>query len=65
MVQLAKKVGLPLPYVKRSLKCAMLSPQRTEAVLFGKHPPTLTLQDLLQNVPIDWPEQNRGILLPR
>jgi hypothetical protein len=62
VVQLAQKVGLPLPYVKRILKCAMLSPQMTEAILSGKHLPTLTLQNLLQNIPIDWREQRRGIL---
>lgn len=65
VVQLAQKVGLPLPYVKRILKCSMLSPQMTEAVLSGQHSLTLTLQDLLQNIPIDWREQKRGILLPR
>jgi hypothetical protein len=65
VVHLAKETGLPLPYVKCILKCARLSPQMTEAVLSGKHRPNLTLQELLQNVPIDWREQEHGILLPR
>ena len=55
--QLAHQTGLPSTYVKRILECAMLSPQITEMILSGKHRPNLTLQELLQNVPIDWGQQ--------
>jgi site-specific DNA recombinase len=63
--QLAKKTGLPRSYVKRILRCALLSPQITETVLSGNHRPDLTLQELLQKPPIDWKEQNQEILSPR
>jgi site-specific DNA recombinase len=59
--QLAQKTRLSSTYVKRMMDCATLSPQITEILLSGKHRPELTLQDLLQNVPLDWPEQLRGL----
>jgi site-specific DNA recombinase len=61
--QLAQKTRLSSTYVKRMMECATLSPQITEIVLSGKHRPDLTLQELLQNVPLDWPEQLRGLRL--
>ena len=61
--QLAQKTGLPSTYIKRILGCALLSPQMTEMVLSGKHRPNLTLQELPQNGPIDWREQQARILL--
>ena len=61
----AKKTGLPGSYVKRILKCPLLSPEITENVLSGNHPPTLTLQELLQKPPIDWKQQNQEIRSPR
>ena len=59
--QLAQKTRLSSTYVKRMMECATLSPQITEILLSGKHRPELTLQDLLQNVALDWPEQLRGL----
>jgi site-specific DNA recombinase len=59
--QLAQKTRLSSTYVKRMMDCATLSPQITEILLSGKHRPELTLQELLQNVPLDWPEQLRGL----
>jgi len=61
--QLAQKTGLPSTYIKRILACALLSPQMTEIILSGKHRPNLKLQELLQNIPMDWREQNRISLL--
>jgi site-specific DNA recombinase len=60
--QLAQKTGLPSTYVKPILECALLSPQISETVLSGKHLRNLTLRALLQNVPIDWREQQNRIL---
>ena len=61
VVEIAKKTGLPACYVKRILKYAMLSPQITEAVISGQHPPNLTLRELQDNIPIDWREQQKRI----
>jgi hypothetical protein len=63
--RLAQKTRLPSTYIKRILRCAMLSPQITETVLTGKHRPNLTLQELLEKAPIDWKEQKQGTPPPR
>ena len=63
--QLAQKTGLPSTYVKRILECALLSPQMTEIILSGKHRPNLKLQEFLQDIPMDWQEQEHNILPPR
>jgi hypothetical protein len=64
MGQLGQETGLPSTYVKRILGCAMLSPRITEIILSGKHRPNLTLQELLQDVPMDWREHGRAIVPP-
>ena len=60
--QLATKSGLAKRYVRKILQCARLSPKVTEALLTGKHPPSLTLKAILQDVPLIWSEQERTIL---
>ena len=57
VTQLAKKTWLSSVYVKRMMSCATLSPHMTEMILSGRHRPDLTLQELLQNVPVEWAEQ--------
>lgn len=60
--QLAQKSGLSKRYVRRILQCANLSPQITEALLAGKHRPNLILKEILRGVPLNWREQENGIL---
>jgi site-specific DNA recombinase len=60
--QLAHKSGLTKRYVRKILQCAHLSPKVTEALLVGKHAPSLTLKTVLQGVPLHWSEQDRTIL---
>jgi site-specific DNA recombinase len=60
--QLAHKSGLTKRYVRKILQCAHLSPNLTEALLRGRHPPSLTLKTILQDVPLHWSEQDRKIL---
>jgi len=59
---LAQKVSLTRRYVRRILQCAILSPQVTEALLTGKHPPNLTLKEILYSVPLNWHEQEKILL---
>jgi site-specific DNA recombinase len=60
--QLAQKSGLTQRYVRRILECAKLSPRITEALLTGKHPPNLTLKEILHSVPLNWREQENRLL---
>ena len=59
--ELAAKTGLMVCHIKPILKCAMLSPQITEAILAGKHPPNLTLSELRNSISLDWQEQQDNI----
>jgi hypothetical protein len=63
MAQLSQESGLRRRYLRQILHCATLSPQITEALLLGKHRPNLALKEILRNVPLDWKEQGKAILL--
>jgi site-specific DNA recombinase len=60
--QLVKGSGLTRSYIRRILQCASLSPQIVDALLAGKHRPNLTLNDILNKMPLDWREQEKRIL---
>jgi site-specific DNA recombinase len=62
IAQLAKKSNLTKRYVRKILQCAHLSPKVTEALLVGKHSPSLTLKTMLNDIPLNWLEQERTIL---
>jgi DNA invertase Pin-like site-specific DNA recombinase len=62
MDQLSQESGLPRRYVRRILRCASLSPSITETLLVGKHRPSLTLNEILQGVPLDWGAQKKTSL---
>jgi hypothetical protein len=51
--QLAQKSGLTRRYVRRVLQCANLSPQIIEGFLAGKHPPNLTVKEILSSAPLN------------
>jgi hypothetical protein len=63
VAEIAKKAGMPACDVKHTLKYAILSPQVTEAILTGRHPPNLTLRELRDGISLDWVEQQKKILL--
>ena len=44
-------------YVSRILLYAFLAPEIVEAILQGRHPPGLTLENVRSRIPIDWREQ--------
>jgi hypothetical protein len=46
-------------YVCRILRLAHLAPSIVEAILEGRHPPQLTMKDLMKPFPLDWKEQER------
>jgi hypothetical protein len=49
-------------YVGRVLRLALLAPDIVEAIVDGRQPAGLQLEDLLSPFPIEWPEQ-RIVLL--
>jgi DNA invertase Pin-like site-specific DNA recombinase len=62
MRELAKRAGLNRHYTSRIFPLVNLSPQLTEAVLKGDHPPTLTVAQLTADVEMDWSSQRLVIL---
>jgi site-specific DNA recombinase len=60
--QLAQKSALTRRYARRILQGARLSPQITEALLSGKHPPNLTIKEIQHGVPLNWREQEKRLL---
>jgi site-specific DNA recombinase len=57
MDDLVKTSGLTRPYVRRILKCAVLSPHLLDAILSGRHRVDLTVVGLTDHLPLDWSEQ--------
>ena len=57
---LAKAEAINESYLGRILRLTLLSPSLTEAILEGRQPPTLELDDLLQQFPIQWDRPKRN-----
>lgn len=55
--ELAKREKLDKTFVNETLRFTLLAPAIVEAILAGRQPRTLTLQDLRRGVPVDWVEQ--------
>jgi len=59
--EIAKASGMAGAYIRRILRCAMLSPQVAETLLAGKHRPDLTLKEFLREMPLDWRLQKKSL----
>jgi site-specific DNA recombinase len=60
--QIAAKDGLGPRHARRILRGAVLSPEIIEAIVTGKHRPNLTVNQILEKVPLNWQEQKKQIL---
>jgi hypothetical protein len=54
---LARAEAINESYLGRVLRLTLLAPNIIEAILEGKQPATLELDDLLQQFPIEWDKQ--------
>jgi hypothetical protein len=54
---LAKAEAINESYVSRVLRLTLLSPKIVEAILEGKQPATLELDDLMKQFPVEWDQQ--------
>ena len=54
---LAKAKGVAPSYVSRILRLTLLAPEIVEAVLDGRQPAELQLDDLLEGFPLEWAGQ--------
>jgi hypothetical protein len=51
---LARAKGVHATYVSRVLRLTLLSPEIVEAILDGRQPAELQLDDLSMRLPLDW-----------
>ena len=49
--------GVAPSYVSRVLRLTLLAPEIVEAILDGRQPAELQLDDLLEGFPLEWAEQ--------
>ena len=57
---LAKARSINESYLGRVLRLTLLSPTIIEAILEGRQPATLELEDFLKQFPIEWDKQHRS-----
>ncbi len=57
---LARATGPAPSYVSRVLRLTMLAPDIVEAILDGRQPAELQLDDLQAGFPLEWEEQRRS-----
>ena len=60
--ELAEAEGLTRSFVNRLLRLTLLAPDVVEAILDGRHPKGLQLEDLTQTLPSAWDEQRQRLL---
>ena len=56
---LARAKGVDATYVSRVLRLTLLAPEIVEAILDGRQPAELQLDDLLEGFPLEWEGQRR------
>jgi hypothetical protein len=57
---LAKAKGVAPSYVSRVLRLTLLAPEIVEAILDGRQPAELQLDDLLAGFPLEWEGQRKA-----
>ena len=62
--ELARAKGVHATYVSRVLRLTLLAPDIVEAILDGRQPAGLQLDDLLEGVPLGW-EVQRLLVIDR
>jgi hypothetical protein len=63
--ELAKTEKVNDSYLSRILRLTLIAPRMTEAILVGRQPSTLQLDDLLKPLPSTWAEQYSALFDPR
>jgi hypothetical protein len=63
--ELAKAEKVNDSYLSRILRLTLIAPDITEAILAGRQPSTLQLDDLLKPLPPAWPQQHSMLFDPR
>lgn len=59
--ELAKREKVNRGYLSRVLRLTLLAPDMVEAILDGRQPAGLRLEDLLVGFPVEWAGQEEGL----
>jgi len=62
--EIARRDDQSHSYLLRVFRLTMLAPDIVQAILDGRQPKTLELQELLEPLPLHWPEQRRKFGFP-
>jgi site-specific DNA recombinase len=62
LTELAKQEGIGRTYIARIVNLMFLAPDIITAILTGTQPPNLQLQDLVEEIPIEWELQRAKFL---
>lgn len=62
VAELADREGIAVSYLTRVLRLTQLAPDLVDAILDGRHPPSLTLQSLRGQIPDEWSSQLESLL---
>jgi hypothetical protein len=60
-VEIARRVGLSDPHVRRLLRFGYLAPDIVEAIVEGRQPRSLTVKLLLRGIPLVWFDQRAAL----
>ena len=60
---LARAKGVNATYVSRVLRLTLLAPEIVEAILDGRQPAELQLDDLLEGFPLEWEGQRKSLAI--
>jgi hypothetical protein len=60
---LARAKGVNPTYVSRILRITLLAPDIVEAILDGRQPAALQLEDLMQGFPLVWEGQRKSLVI--
>ena len=63
--ELAKAEKVNNSYLSRILRLTLIAPDIIEAILSGRQPSTLQLDDLFRPLPADWSEQHSELSIPQ
>ena len=61
--ELARAKGVHATYVSRVLRLTLLAPDIVEAILDGRQPAELQLDDLLAGFPLEWVRQSGSVAI--
>jgi len=60
VAEIAAAENINASYIGRVLRLTLLSPETVEAILDGRQPAQLQLEDLLRPFPVEWQDQRRA-----